>query len=46
MFINILGNKAFWYFNSESLTKIIENFDPCIEKHKDWNAYRGYTSKK
>jgi|TARA_Y100000992_G_scaffold299504_1_gene266405 glycosyltransferase involved in cell wall biosynthesis len=44
--VNILGNKAFWYSNSESLTKIIENFDPSMEKHKDWNAYRDYTPEK
>ena len=44
--VNILRNKAFWYSDSESLTKIIENFDPSVEKHKDWNAYRDYTPEK
>lgn len=44
--VDILGNKAFWYSCGESLTKIIENFDPSMEKHKDWNAYRDYTPEK
>ena len=44
--VNILGNKALWYSDSDSLTKIIVNFDPSVEKHKDWNAYRDYTPEK
>lgn len=44
--VNILENKAFWYSNSKSLTKIIENFDPSVEKYKDWNAYRDYAPEK
>ncbi len=44
--VHILGNKALWYYDSKSLTKIIENFDPKVEKKKDWNAYREFTPEK
>jgi len=44
--VQMLGNKAFWYSDNKSLTKIIETFNPSVEKDKDWNAYRDYTPEK
>ena len=44
--VNILGDKAFWYTNKNDLTEILLNFNPIIERKKDWNAYRDYEPKK
>jgi len=41
--VNIMGDKAFWYEDLPSLCKIILNFDPEIERKKDWNTYKEYT---
>ena len=39
----ILGDNAFWYNDENSLCNILLNFNPEIEKNKDWNAYTEYT---
>jgi hypothetical protein len=44
--VHLLGNKALWYNDSNSLHNILLNFRPEIEKDKDWNAYREYTPEK
>jgi hypothetical protein len=44
--VHLLGNKAIWYNDSNSLTNILLNFNPEIEKNKDWNAYTDYTPEK
>lgn len=43
---HILGEKAFWYSNPENLTSILLNFNPEIEKQKDWNCFKEYTPEK
>jgi FkbM family methyltransferase len=44
--VNLLGSNAIWYNNSTSLYNILTNFNPEIEKNKDWNAYKEYTPEK
>jgi hypothetical protein len=44
--INLLGDKAILYTNENDLNNILINFNPEIEKHKDWNAYSDYTPEK
>ena len=44
--INLLGDKAILYTNETDLNNILTNFNPEIEKHKDWNAYKDYTPEK
>jgi hypothetical protein len=44
--VHLLGNKAIWYHDANSLTNILLNFNPEIEKTKDWNAYTDYTPEK
>jgi len=43
---NILKDKALWYSNNLDLTQILLNFDPIVEREKDWNAYKDYTPEK
>lgn len=38
-----LGDNALWYHDLEGLCKIILNFNPEIERKKDWNSYKDYT---
>lgn len=42
----LLGDKGIWYSNQTELENIILNFNPEIEKNKDWNAYKDYTPEK
>jgi hypothetical protein len=42
----LLGDKGIWYSNQSDLENIILNFNPDIEKNKDWNAYKDYTPEK
>lgn len=44
--VNILKDKAFWYSNQNDLYNILLNFNPEVEKNKDWNAYTDYTPEK
>lgn len=44
--IHLLQEKAILYNNTESLSTILLNFNPEIEKEKDWNAYTEYTPEK
>jgi hypothetical protein len=44
--VRILGEKAFYYNDAQSLSNILINFNPENEKHKDWNAYKDYTPEK
>lgn len=44
--VHLLGNKAIWYSNEADLTNILTNFDPNVEREKDWNAYTEYTPEK
>ena len=41
--VHLLKDNAFWYTNPENLAKILLNFNPIIEKQKDWNCYKEYT---
>jgi hypothetical protein len=41
--IHLLKEKAIWYHDLESLSKILLNFNPETERKKDWNAYKEYT---
>jgi hypothetical protein len=41
--VYLLGNKAIWYEDIDSLCKILLNFNPEIERKKEWNAYMEYT---
>ena len=41
--VNLLGDKAIWYNSPINLYNILLNFNPEIERLKDWNAYRDYT---
>ena len=41
--VNLLGDKAIWYNNANSLSSILLNFNPEIERKKDWNAYKFFT---
>ena len=40
---HLLGNKGVWYNNANSLNNILLNFNPEIERTKDWNAYNFFT---
>ena len=42
----LLGDKALWYNDPITLINILLNFNPEIEKTKDWNAYKDYTPEK
>ena len=42
----LLGNKGIWYNDYESLNNILLNFNPKIERTKDWNAYKNFTPEK
>jgi hypothetical protein len=44
--VHLLGDKAIWYHDTYSLTNILLNFNPEVEKIKDWNAYKNYTPEK
>jgi hypothetical protein len=44
--VNLLKDKAIWYNNYNSLYNILINFNPEMEKNKDWNAYKEYTPEK
>ena len=44
--VYLLKEKAIWYHDIESLCKILLNFNPEIERKKDWNAYKEYTPEK
>ena len=44
--VQLLGDKAIWYSNENDLTEILLNFNPEIERKKDWNAYKDYTPEK
>jgi hypothetical protein len=41
--VNLLGDKAIWYNNANSLSSILLNFNSEIERKKDWNAYKFFT---
>jgi GR25 family glycosyltransferase involved in LPS biosynthesis len=40
--VHILKDKALWYNDANSLVSILLNFNPEIEKKKDWNAFSEY----
>jgi hypothetical protein len=44
--VHLLGDKAIWYNDTNTLHNILINFNPEIEKNKDWNAYKEYTPEK
>jgi hypothetical protein len=44
--VHLLGDKAIWYNDSKDLFHILLNFNPEIEKNKDWNAYKEFTPDK
>ncbi len=44
--IDILGDKAIIYSDEVTLFNILVNFDPNLERNKDWNAYKEYTPEK
>ena len=44
--VHLLGDKAIWYNNSNDLYNILINFNPEVERTKDWNAYKEYTPEK
>jgi hypothetical protein len=44
--VHLLRDKAIWYNNPNNLYNILLNFNPEIEKTKDWNAYKEYTPEK
>jgi hypothetical protein len=44
--VHLLGNKAIWYNNPKELYNILINFNPQVERTKDWNAYTNYTPEK
>jgi len=44
--VHLLGEKAIWYSDANSLFKILVNFDKEEERNKDWNAYKDYTPEK
>lgn len=43
--VHLLGDKAVWY-DENTLYNILLNFNPELEKEKDWNAYKEYTPEK
>ena len=44
--VHLLGDKAIWYKDDDSLTNILLNFNPDVERTKNWNAYENYTPEK
>ena len=44
--VHLLGNKALWYKDKESLKKIFYEFQKEEYLKKDWNAYKDYTPNK
>ena len=44
--VHLLGDKAIWYNDTNTLYQILVNFNPETEKNKDWNAYKEYTPEK
>jgi hypothetical protein len=44
--VSLLGNKAILYNNNKNLCNVLLNFNPEIEKKKNWNAYQDYTPEK
>jgi hypothetical protein len=42
----LLGDNALWYHDTNSLINILLNFNPEIERTKDWNAYKDYSPEK
>ncbi len=42
----LLRDKGIWYNNYEDLNNILLNFNPKIERTKDWNAYKNFTPEK
>jgi FkbM family methyltransferase len=44
--VHLLGNKALWYKDKESLKKIVYEFNKNEYIKKDWNAYKEYTPNK
>lgn len=44
--MHLLGDKAMWYTDETSLTNILLNFKPEVERKKNWNAYSEYTPEK
>jgi hypothetical protein len=44
--IHLLGDKSILYTDQSSLYKMLIDFDPKVEKTKDWNAYVDYTPEK
>lgn len=44
--VELLKDKAIWYKNADNLRDILLNFNPEVEKNKDWNAYAEYTPEK
>ena len=44
--VHMLKYNALWYSNKRDLTQILLNFNPIIERQKDWNAYKEYTPEK
>jgi hypothetical protein len=43
---HLLGEKALWYHDENTLKSILLNFNPVVEREKDWNAYTDYTPEK
>jgi hypothetical protein len=43
---HLLGEKAFWYNYPNDLYNILLNFNPEVERTKNWNAYENYTPEK
>ena len=44
--VHLLKDKAIWYNDEKDLTDILLNFNPEVERKKDWNAYKDYTPEK
>jgi hypothetical protein len=44
--VYLLVDKAIWYNDSNSLYNILLNFNPEVERIKDWNAYKNFTPEK
>ena len=41
--VHLLGDKAMWYHDSDSLKKILLNFKEIKSTKTNWNAYENYT---
>ena len=44
--VHLLGEKALWYTNPNNLTELLLNFNPAVERLKDWNVCKEYTPEK